>query len=89
MTQYDNNMRGVLFKNDRKETSNHPDYKGTCEINGAQYWMSAWLKQDKNGRTFMSHSFSVKEDKPQSQHNEAKSNGYQPQDDFEDSEIPF
>jgi len=60
VTEYSNNMRGVLFKNDRKEKDTHPDYKGSCEINGEEMWMSAWLKQGKNG-TFMSFSFTPKE----------------------------
>ena len=65
MTDYDNNMRGVLFKNDRKEKDTHPDYKGSCEINGEEMWMSAWLKQGKNG-AFMSFSFTPKEQPKQS-----------------------
>lgn len=60
MTDYDNNMRGVLFKNDRKEKDTHPDYKGSCEINGEEMWMSAWLKDGKSGK-FMSFSFTPKE----------------------------
>lgn len=60
MTDYDNNMRGVLFKNDRKEKDTQPDYKGSCEINGEEMWMSAWLKDGKNGK-FMSFSFTPKE----------------------------
>jgi hypothetical protein len=60
MTDYDNNMRGVLFKNDRKEKETHPDYKGSCEINNEEMWMSAWIKEGKNGK-FMSFSFTPKE----------------------------
>lgn len=88
MTQYDNNMRGVLFKNDRKEKDTHPDYKGSCEINGVEMWLSAWLKEGQKGK-FMSLSFQPKEQQAQTQHNEAKANAYQPQDDDFDSNIPF
>ena len=35
---------GVLFKNDKKETGNHPDYKGNITVNGQDYWLSAWIK---------------------------------------------
>ena len=53
--QYDNSNRGVLFKNDRKEKDTHPDYKGSyTNGDGQEYWLSAWLKKDKNGKTFMS-----------------------------------
>jgi hypothetical protein len=79
MTDYDNNMRGVLFKNDRKEKDTHPDYKGSCEINGEEMWMSAWLKNGKNG-TFMSFSFTPKE-QPK------KQSAPVPTEDFDD--IPF
>lgn len=60
MTDYDNNMRGVLFKNDKRQSDNHPNYRGSCEINNEEYWMSAWIKQGKNG-AFMSLSFTPKE----------------------------
>lgn len=79
--QYDNNMRGVLFKNDRKEKDTHPDYKGSCEINGEEMWMSAWLKQGQRG-TFMSFSFTPKEPPKQ------KANDFNPAQDY-DEDIPF
>jgi hypothetical protein len=57
---FDNNLRGVLFKNDRKEKDSHPDYKGSCEIDGTEYWLSAWIKEGQKGK-FMSLSFTEKE----------------------------
>lgn len=59
--QYDNNLRGVLFKNDRKEKDTHPDYKGQCEVGGAEFWLSAWIKEGNKGK-FMSLSFQPKEE---------------------------
>jgi hypothetical protein len=63
MSEYDNDMRGVLFKNDRKEKDTHPDYKGQCEIGGVEFWLSAWIKEGKKGK-FMSLSIQAKDDKP-------------------------
>jgi hypothetical protein len=80
MSEYDNNMRGVLFKNDRRDKDTHPHYKGSCEINGEEMWLSAWVKQGKNG-SFMSLSFTPKEQpKPKEDFNPAQ--------DFDD-DIPF
>lgn len=59
--EYDNDLRGVLFKNDRKETDNHPDYKGSCEVDGVEYWIAAWIKTGKKGK-FMSLAFTEKEE---------------------------
>ena len=58
---------GSLFKNDRKESENHPDYKGTALINGVEMWMSSWLKTGENGTKFMSFSFQPKEQQAQQQ----------------------
>jgi hypothetical protein len=52
---------GSLFKNDRKETEKHPDRKGSALIDGVAYWVSGWVKQDKNGNPWMSLSFKPKE----------------------------
>lgn len=57
---------GVVFKNDRKEKDNHPDYTGNAMIDGREYWISAWLKDGQKGK-FFSFAFKPKEDKPQQQ----------------------
>lgn len=51
--QYDNEMRGVLFKNDKEGNEARPDYKGKIQISGVEYWLSAWIKEGKSGK-FMS-----------------------------------
>lgn len=71
MTEYDNNLTGVLFKNDRKEKETQPDYKGSSEIAGVEYWLSAWIKTGKNGNKFMSLAYTAK-DQIASHNNEQK-----------------
>jgi uncharacterized protein (DUF736 family) len=53
---YDNTNKGVLFSNKKKETDNHPDYNGSINIDGTEYWLSAWINKDKNGNKYMSLS---------------------------------
>jgi hypothetical protein len=60
MTDYDNNNRGVLFKNDRKSQDSQPDYKGSINVNGQELWLSAWIKSGQKGK-FMSLSVTPKE----------------------------
>jgi uncharacterized protein (DUF736 family) len=60
MSDYDNTNRGALFKNNRKEQPNHPDYNGTLNVGGVDYYLNAWLKESKkDGKKFF--SLSVKE----------------------------
>ena len=35
---------GQIWKNDKKELDNHPDFKGDCVIDGVSYWISAWKR---------------------------------------------
>lgn len=57
---YDNNLTGVLFRNDKKEKDTQPDYKGSCEIDGTEYWIAGWKKAGKDG-PLLSLKFSAKE----------------------------
>jgi hypothetical protein len=45
-----NDLRGAIFKNDRKESDRHPDYKGDITIDGRKYWLSGWIKEGKRGK---------------------------------------
>ena len=67
MPQYDNNFKGALFKNEKKENDNHPDFKGTCQVAGVDFWLSAWAKTAKSGQKYISLSFQEKEKEAESQ----------------------
>ncbi len=58
--EYDNTNRGSLFKNDRKDDAKFPDYKGSLNVDGTEYWLSAWIKVSKDGNKFMSLSIKNK-----------------------------
>jgi len=60
-TEYDNTNRGALFKNDKKEKPSQPDYKGSINVAGVDYWLSAWLNTAKSGAKYMSLSVQLKE----------------------------
>jgi uncharacterized protein (DUF736 family) len=66
MSQYDNTDRGVLFKNDRKDSDSHPDYKGSVNVGGVDFWLSAWIKTSDAKGKYMSLSVKPK-DRAQSQ----------------------
>ena len=80
--EYDNTNSGALFKNDKKETEKHPDYRGSINVDGTDYWLSAWIKTAKTGGKYMSLAVTAKDAPREKQ--DAKQD-----DPFEDSEIPF
>lgn len=69
MTQYDNTNSGALFNNSRKETQNHPDFNGTLNVEGVDYWISGWKKKDRNDNTFVSLSVRPKEQRQEAPQN--------------------
>lgn len=52
--------QGALFKNAKKAQPNHPDYRGDCLINGQECWISAWIKDGKQGK-YMSLAIAPKD----------------------------
>jgi uncharacterized protein (DUF736 family) len=58
---YDNTDSGALFKNKEKETDKHPDYQGSINVGGTDYWLSAWLKESKKGEKYMSLAIKAKD----------------------------
>ena len=80
---------GKLFKNDKKEKEQDRDYQGSIMINGTEHWLSAWVKEGKNGKFFSISIGKPKEAKsnfkPRGNDEMPKSSGIQD----DDSMIPF
>lgn len=55
---------GSLFANKKKDTDKHPDRTGTAKIDGVEYYVSGWVKQDRNGNPWMSLAFKRKDPMP-------------------------
>lgn len=103
MPDYDNRERGVLFKNADKNSDSSPDYRGSINVNGVDYWLSAWTKTSQKGTKFMSLSVKAKEPKKSSEpqsyaqvsQSTARNNAthaslaVQAPPGFDDSDIPF
>lgn len=83
---------GSMFNNDRKEKDMHPDRTGQCRIGGVDYWVSGWIKQDRNGKPYLSLSFKRKDQVDRPTQSGAKSaqnrQGAGPGADMDD-QIPF
>lgn len=86
---YDNNLTGIISKNERKTDDKHPDIKGQCEIEGVQYWVDGWAKtRNSDGGKFYSLRFKRKDAAPQQTKPAAKP-AARPADPFDDTDPPF
>lgn len=91
---------GVLFKNDRREKETHPQMKGSINVEGREYWLSAWTKKNEDGSfKLISLSLQPKEDRNQQADRKKAFGGEQPRrgapsardtmDEFQDDQIPW
>lgn len=66
MTEYDNTNRGAIWQNKDKTEDHHPDFKGSLNVRGVEYWVSAWKRKEGAKASAPSLSFSVKpkDDRP-------------------------
>lgn len=78
-----NDNSGTLSRNKDKKEPNHADHRGSCMIEGKEYWINAWVKEGKYGKFF---SLSFREKQPRNDGGGQQSN--QQQEDYS-SDIPF
>jgi len=67
--EYNNTNRGQIWKNEDRKSDTHPHFKGSMDIDGVEYWVSAWTrKPDANPKSpALTFSFKKKEDKQDDQ----------------------
>lgn len=58
--KYRNLNRGRIWPNDRKQQDSQPDFEGTLNVKGEEFWISAWKRDDGNAADAQSLSFSVR-----------------------------
>jgi hypothetical protein len=85
MSDYDNTNSGALFANADRKTDKHPNARGTLNVEGVEYWISAWTKTSKGGVKYQSLSVQRKDALPGHQANVGPKAEPPP---FDDS-IPF
>ena len=90
---YDDTNRGQIWGNDKKTSDSHPDFKGSINVEGKEYWLSAWKRAPDANPKAPSLRFSVQ---PKEQQAQQTQNGYQqpqgqpqPSGDGLDDSIPF
>lgn len=47
MSNFDKTNTGTLGVNNRREKDTHPQHKGQINIEGVEYWLSGWEKENK------------------------------------------
>lgn len=60
MAEYDNTNRGSIWKNDKKDSDKHPDFTGSLNVGGVEYWVSAWKRKEGAAAKAPALSFSIK-----------------------------
>ena len=74
------NNSGSLFKNDKKQTDKHPDYKGTAIVDGVNKNLAAWIRTSQTGKKYM--SITIQDPQPKTAFDTIK-------DDQSGEDIPF
>ena len=69
MTDYDDNNRGQIWPNDKEGNEKRPDFTGSLNVEGVEYWVSGWKRKEGANPKSPSLSFSIqkKEEKHSNQ----------------------
>ena len=46
---YDNTNSGMMARNENRKTDKHPEFSGSINVEGTDYWLSAWVNEGKPG----------------------------------------
>jgi hypothetical protein len=49
MAEYDNTNTGILTRNTRQRNDKDPSHQGSVNIDGREFWLSAWVNEGKAG----------------------------------------
>ena len=93
---------GALFKNDEKKPDrvikspdgsewilSDADYKGSANINGADFWVDATIKRSKAGKPYMALKFNPKQQHAKPEPKGLTADNWATHDFKDDDKVPF
>lgn len=92
---YDNTNSGILTANENRRNDKDPTHQGSINIEGKEFWLSAWVNTGKDGGKLAGKRYFSLKAKPKLQSDRSspptggKNDPRPPSDRFDDEEIPF
>lgn len=91
---YDNTNSGIMYRNENRKTDKHPEFTGSINVNGVDYWLSGWVNEGKQGgkmegKKYFSIKINPKEQRSSSQGSAPVTRGSFSSDSYGDDDIPF
>jgi hypothetical protein len=65
---YDNTNRGSIWKNKKKERDTHPDFTGSINVEGVEYWVNAWRRKEDANPSAPAMTFTVRPKETKADH---------------------
>lgn len=87
---YDNTNRGAMWPNGDKLTERHPDFKGSLDVGGRQYWVSGWRRKENANPAAPAITFTIEaKQQDREMRDEEKREPTSPVDYSFDYDLPF
>jgi hypothetical protein len=78
-----------MWPNVDRASSKHPDFKGSLDVNGRQYWVSGWQKKEGANPAAPAITFTIKEKDSASGVIPKAVQELAPPADYSDDDMPF
>jgi len=63
MANFDNTNTGAIWGNKDRKTDKHPTHTGSINVEGVEYWVSAWVGDKSKNQPALSFKIQKKEPK--------------------------
>lgn len=90
---YDNTNSGIMYRNENRKSDRHPEFTGSINVDGVDYWLSGWVNEGKpggklEGKKYFSIKINPKEQRGSASTTGAAHRGSYASDEYSD-DIPF
>ena len=89
MEKYDKTNTGAIWRNEKKERDTHPDFTGSLDVDGVEYWVNAWKRGPDAKERSPALKFSLKRKEEKKTWADREPGQDDDKGDFPNDDIPF